>query len=216
MPTAVWILLGLALLVYLFLRARLRVSGWVTPEGHYLRVAWGPVSLRVLPAKPKKPKKAKKAKKKRPKKEKPEETETPPKKERRFSAAMLPPLLKAGRRALGRLLGGIRVKHLYSHIVAASPDAAKTALMFGAIHAGLGVVGPALARRTDDFDVTVGMDYSRSAPQFYLSAALSIRTGTLIAAVLSLAVALFRVLKAAPGGKPKEKTPEEERPARSA
>jgi hypothetical protein len=189
----------------------------MTPEKYCLRVGWGPVSLRVLPAKPSRQEKPKRAKKKAA--PEPEEAaKAKSKKERRFSLSMLPLLLKAVTRALGRLLRGIRVERLYSHIVAARGDAAKTAVLFGAVHAALGLVGPALERRADKLDVTVGVDYELPSPKLYLSAALSIRTGTLLAVAFSLAFSALRVRRTAPSGKRAEERREGEdgRKARSA
>ena len=184
------IILGIiALLIFLLLRARVGVDVKMRPEITELRLLFGIFSFRILPAKPrKKPKRVKKAKVKKPKKEK----HGPPEKKKPFlTPGGAIKLLPSMGRSVARLVKGIAIHRLYFHMVVATDDVARTAQLFGAVHAGLGMAAP-LTTKVKNADITVGLDYTITSPVIYLSTAASIRVGTVLAVGLSLVWAVLR------------------------
>lgn len=178
------VLLCIALLIFLALRARLGVHVWFMPDKYAVYVRWGVFSVRLLPVKVKKKKRKARGKKTETVTEK-----TPTQKAATFEMRAL---LKQFRLSGAKFFRKLRFEHLYCHIVAATGDAARTAVMFGSVHAGLALVSPFLNARVKKIDITVKADYELPAPQIYFSTALSIRTGTVIAFAISFFWPLLR------------------------
>lgn len=174
----------IVLLVYFFLRARLRVSFWLIPGKYDLQVRWGPVKKRLLPFKGQP--------RKRPDKQKTEKPEEGKKKEKKALPFSTKSILDQARYRGLPFLKKVRVEHINAHIVAATGDAAHTAILFGAISAGLGLAAPLIETVTHKKSITVDADYELTKPQFYFSTAVSIRTGTLLAFALAFLLALLR------------------------
>ena len=188
--TGLIIICVLALLIFLFLRARVGVDVKMRPELTELRLRFGFFAFQILPAKPRKrPKRVKKAQAKAKKKERPEPPEV--KKKPFLTPSGVIKLLPSIGRMIAKLVKGITLHRFNFHIIVATGDVAKTAELYGAVHAGLGLAAP-LTARVKDADITVGLDYNLTSPVIYLSTALSIRTGTVLAAGLSLLWAIWR------------------------
>ena len=178
-------LVVVALLIYLLLRARVGVRVKMKPGFTEIRVFFGAFSFGIIPSKPKKakPRRVKKEKKKKPEK---------PKKKIKITPKLIFDMLPHAFRTIGRFFGGIAIEKLYCHIVVATGDAAKTAILFGAANAGLGLLAP-ITDRALKSDVTLGLDYSLPQTQIYLSTALSIRLGTALALGLGLLWRFWRI-----------------------
>ncbi|MCL2747793.1 MAG: hypothetical protein FWE59_03960 [Oscillospiraceae bacterium] len=202
--TGVIVLCCIVLLFYFFLRTRVGASVVVTPETTEVRVRFGAFSLGILPAKPKKdtPKRAKKLEKKKKKKEKKKLEKKEKKKEKkgipeakkkksRITPGVVLRLIPEVFRVMARFIQRFEIERLYCHVVIATEDAAKTAVLYGAAHAGLAALTP-LTNRARKSDVTVAMDYSLPKPVIYLSTALSIRVGTILAMGLRLLWVFWR------------------------
>ena len=177
------ILFGLALLIFLFLRTRLGVRVKISPDYYEVRIYFGVFSFQIAP-----PKRVEKPKRVKPKKPKPPEAVE---KKPALTATSVMDMIPALRRAVARLLKGIVIDILYLHFVAAGGDAAQAALLFGAAHAGLGLVAP-LTRKAKQCDISVGLDYSLPKPLVYLSTALSIRVYTVLSVGINLLVMFWR------------------------
>ena len=167
------VLLGIALL-------RVGVLGEYGESGVRLRVFVGLVRVRILPAKEKKPKKVKKKKK---------EKEKKPKKLADFRD-MLPDIIKA----LGRFRRRLLIKKLVIYYEAAGDDAAKTAISYGRLSAGISSVIPVLEYyfRIRHRDIRTAVNFQRDKPYIYVSAALSIAVWEILYIALGLLFALLR------------------------
>lgn len=188
---AVWIILGsLAALVALVLWARLGVTVAVRPGYVLVRVRWGVFSVRLVPEKRRRRKKEGKKREKPSKKKK----EKPPEEKKKRTWAENRALLGLGWNCLRRFMKKIRVDRLKCHIVAGGGDAARAAILYGSLHAGLHMAAPALERVLRR-EITVGLDYSLDTPRVYLHAEVSVRAGALLVLLFSFLRGYLQISK---------------------
>ncbi|MDR2671122.1 MAG: DUF2953 domain-containing protein [Oscillospiraceae bacterium] len=169
-----WVSAGVVLALTAALATRLRLTLIVRPGREILlRLRWGVLTFRLRPrvgaGRPARPSK-RRARSKAPKRAEDRRTDV---------RALLGP----ARESAGVLLRGLRVDRFYCHVVAGAGDAAHTALLYGSLHAALGLAAPLLARVKRP-NVTVGLDYSLPHPQTYLLASMSIRPFVLLRTAL--------------------------------
>jgi hypothetical protein len=174
------------LLIAAALWARIGVSLLVQPPGAVTVYAhWGFFSYQLFPLNPKKksqkPKNQRKANKR-----KEAEVKNKPPMDVRLMALL-------GIRTLQKLIRRIRVDWLNLHVVAGAGDAARTAVLYGLLHMGLGLASPWLTHIKRK-DVTLGLDYSLLKPDIHLHTGISLHTASLLAIVLS-ALASFLKLR---------------------
>ncbi|MDR0671935.1 MAG: DUF2953 domain-containing protein [Oscillospiraceae bacterium] len=167
-----WVLVWVALALTGVLMTRLRLT-WIVWPGRapLLRLRWGPLAFRLLPrvvaGRPSGPSKRRAG----------------PKRRAAGGRADIRALLTPARESARILLRGLRVDKLYGHIVAGAGDAAHAALLYGSLHAALGLAAPLLARARRP-NVTVGLDYSLPCPRVYLLVSVSVRPFALLRAAL--------------------------------
>ena len=204
--TGIYILLGIILLIMLFLSTKAGVRVAVVPGLTRLRVRFGVFSFGILPAKKKEvtPRQKRKAEKKKEKKALKKALKKAEKKKEKKKSIITPALVldlvPCVFRAVARFFGGIDIERLYCHVVVATGDAANTAVLFGAAHAGLVVLTPLTAKASKS-DITIALDYDLPSTQLYLSTALSIRVGTVLAIGFSLLFAFWRISRVGAKGR---------------
>ncbi|MDR0382135.1 MAG: DUF2953 domain-containing protein [Oscillospiraceae bacterium] len=138
-----------------------------------LRLRWGLLVFRFLP--PRAAAGRRKASKSRRRAKPPSKTQK--------RTADVRALLKPAREGARLLLRGLRVDRFYCHVVAGAGDAARAALLYGSLHAALGLAAPILARVKRP-NVTVGLDYNLPYPRVYLLASVSVRPIVLLRVAL--------------------------------
>ena len=147
--------------------------------------------------------KKKKAKKK-PKKKKPKKQ----KEKKSVSLSAVNKILKAVKKALYRLRRRLLINKLTLYYTSAGDDPSKTAILYGAANAGLNTVIPVLERylRIRRRDLRVFVDFTATQQTIYVKLNISIAVWE----VFYIAFALFPIITAFAGGKPKDKTEDSE------
>ena len=182
------VMLSIVLLFSLMLRARIGARIRVTPDAYEVRLRWGIFTFRTwTPQTEGKPKRTRRSRKK------PKEAKKGPGEETKpaIKLAQVIDMLPAVRWALGKLGRGFRVEQLELYLIVATGDVAKTAALYGAVNAGLGLMAP-ITGKIKNTDIAVGLDYNLSKPQIYMTTALSIRTGAILSAGLALLLTFLR------------------------
>lgn len=171
-----WILAGLLALLFIALLIPVKVRFKYEDSSPFLAVRYGPVKLRLFPAKEKQKKPAEKTKKK-PKKEKKSKPKKPKAKINReqilYALEKLPPILG---RALKRTGRSIHIGPLKLYILAAGTDPADTAQLYGRLEAALaaGVSVMEKALRIKDLDVRLYVDFQEERMDFIADAGVSL------------------------------------------
>lgn len=218
-----WVLAGLLALLFIALlipaEARFQYEGGEP----FLSVRYGPVKLRLLPAKekPKGPdekkqktgKKEKKAKSKKSKPKKPKAKINP--EQILYALEKLPPILG---RALKRTGRSIHIRPLKLYVLAAGPDPADTAQLYGKLEAALAAGVPILEKtfRIKDLDVRLYADFREDRMDFIADAGVWLRPVRLVWMALRAGGSFlkwyigFRKL-ASPPPKPEENTEKTEK-----
>ncbi|MDR1156697.1 MAG: DUF2953 domain-containing protein [Oscillospiraceae bacterium] len=169
-----WVSAGVVLALASALTMRLRFTLIVRPGREILlRLRWGVLMFRLSP----------RAVAGRPARTSKRRAGSSPPKRTADERTDIRALLGPARESAGILLRGLRVDRFYCHVVAGAGDAAHTALLYGSLHAALGLAAPLLARVKRP-NVTVGLDYSLPHPQVYLLASVSIRPFALLRTAL--------------------------------
>lgn len=190
----------LILLAILVLILALPVGGEVeySSEGVLLCLRAGPLNITLYPRKKKdktdkekKPKKQKKSK--QDKKTDSANKEALPKK-KGGSFELIRQLLPIVLGALGRLKGKLRI-WLTLYYTAAGEDAAKTAIQFGSLSAGLGAIVPLLENhfRIVERDIRASVDFTITKPILYLHAKITIRIGQVLYIAIRYGIACLVV-----------------------
>ncbi len=165
-----------------------------------VKLAFGPLSLQILPSKPLHGKKLarqfrkklerewaarqKKVLKKLKKRRNKEDRKGLPRAQRapkqRLSLEELLPLAKLGLQIVGSLPRKLLVRELYLHLVCGGKDAAKAAISYGRAWAMLGTVLPVLERvfRVRKRDLGVELDYDRASLEISARLDIRMRVGT--------------------------------------
>ena len=188
-----WITLGVVTLLAIL---PLGVRVCYDSAGPLVKVALGPVKIKVYP-RPKKTEKPKKETKKQPeaapapeeahlpKPPQPPASKTPPKKEKGGSLKDFLPFVKLGLDFLGDFRRKLRVKQLYLRLILAGEDPCDLAVNYGKTWTAVGSLIPALERWfvIKNRDVEVACDFTASE--------------TLVVARLEITITLGRLLSLA-------------------
>jgi len=190
-----WILLGLLALLVIALLIPVRVRFKYGEEGLFLAVRYGPVKIQLLPVGEKKEKKEKPPKKEKPKKEKAQKPKKPKAKINReqilYAIEKLPPILG---RALKRTGKSIHIDPLKLYILAAGPDPADTAQLYGRLEAALYAGFPVLEKtlRIKNSDVRLYVDFQQEQMDFIADVGVYVRPGSLVWMALRAAGSLIK------------------------
>lgn len=199
---ALYILGGLALLIFLFLLLPLRAVIEYSEEGFFLKLRLLFFTLVAVPTAEKGEKKLKLEKKK--KKEE---------KEKRKSGGLVKSLFAIRQdifRALGKLMKGLKIKRLKVWYLAAAEDAASAALSFGKMSAAMGGVTALLEDlfQVEEKDYRLDVSFEKQAPEVYIEGRLSLQVWRALGILLGLLFAFVRQSPAVPAKK-KEATSED-------
>lgn len=185
---ALWIVGILALLIAALLLTRVGVTATYSEEGVELLAHFGLLHLRVYPRPEKSPeekekaeerrarrKKAKEEKKKKKKKTEPEEKKGGTVKE---ILRLLPIIFDA----LGRLRRKLTINVLTLHFLAAGEDPFQTAMTFGRVSAGAGVLLPLLenAFTVKQRDIRTAVSFTETENRVYIRAKLTLAIGSIL------------------------------------
>jgi hypothetical protein len=169
-----WIIFACIVLV-LFLISLIRVGGLAqySAEGLLAQVKAGPLRITVYPVKPKAPKK-KKEKTKIVGKEPEEEPSKPG-----GSVAVLKRYLPLAAEAAGQFKRKVRIDRLYLDFIAASSDAASTALTFGRANAAIGMILPLFEHNfhVKERRIRTAADFNADKSTVFVHAELSLTIG---------------------------------------
>ena len=196
------IALGIVLaVIILFALLRFGASVVYNADGFAVSARVGFLSLRIYPREEKPRKAAKKAakrakkldKKKEKKKKKPDEEITDGEKKPGKLKDYLE-MLPAIKKVLGRLRRRLLIKTLIVHLIIAGDDPSKTAMIFGAANAGIGVMVPALEKffRIRRRDFRTSADFDRAEPYIYIKAAISLAVWEAIYIVFAIIPVLVK------------------------
>lgn len=176
-----WILLALLVLLIIAMLIPVKVRFQYETGEILLAVRYGPVKLQVLPPEEKPKGEGKKPpKKKKPKSEKPKKPKTKINREQIFYALeKLPPIMG---RALKRTGRSIHIKPLKLYILAAGPDPADTAQLYGRLEAALAAGFPIMEKvlRLKDTDVRLFVDFQAEQMDFIADIGVWLRPGSLV------------------------------------
>lgn len=187
MTAALWILLGIAVLLTALNLLRVGVDAEFDGETFFLRAKAGPLNISILPkkVKPEKPKKPKKEKKKPAK---------PPEEQPKTKTVLpdLSTLLKLARLALeavGAFRRKLQVDLLRLHLLVASDDPYDTAMNYARIRAGLNGLYPLAARTLSirERDIRLSADFTKEKTRAAARLILTIRIGQIVGIALVFA-----------------------------
>ncbi len=176
-----WVLIGLLALLVILLLIPVKVRFQYEDGALFLAVRYGPVKLQLFPRPEKKQEDAKKPPKK--KKEKPEKKKKPKAKINMqqifYALEKLPPILGRALRRTGR---SIHISPLKLYILAAGPDPADTAQLYGRLEAALAAGFPVLEKvlRFKDTDVRLYIDFREEKMDAIADVGVSLRPGSLV------------------------------------
>ena len=157
----VWIVIGCILLALLLI-GQIRIGAAVdySEDGLGLELKVGPVRTRILPAKENKRKKGQ-----RPKREKTRATERK-KRNKKDTLSLALRFVSLLGEAAGRFKRKIRIDHLILHVIWGNEDPASAAMGYGAGHAALGILWPAIEHnfKVKEYDLRVDVDFERRTP----------------------------------------------------
>ena len=184
MTTALWILLGAALLLTAFNLLKVGVDAAYDGETLVLRAKAGPVKLTILP-KQEKPKKQEKKKKQKPPKEKPEK----PKEKTKLPLSTLLKLAEHVLQALGSFRRKLQVDLLRLRVRVGTPDPYNTAMYYGWLQSAVCGLQPMAARALNvrRQEVQLAPDFTSDAVSADGRLILTIRIGQIVGIVLVLA-----------------------------
>lgn len=174
------IILGCLAVLTGILCLRLRIRAGYRAGGCRLVVCWGPVTVRLLPARrPKKQGREKKEKKAKRDRKKDEEERT----DLGGSIAFFRELLDRLQPVLGKLKRKLRVDRLVFRFTAAAADPFDAAMRYGAAQAAAAVLLQTLESLFSirSRDVSVNADFSVSEPSVAAELELSLALGTVLA-----------------------------------
>ena len=180
--TALKIVLGILLVLFLLGQIRVGGSGEYSQEGVLVRVRLGPAWIQVFPIKGEKKEKPPKEKKEKQKKK--DGKEAPSKKGGPWG--LIRDVLPVACQAAGELKRRIRIDKLLLDFTAGGPDAANTAMMFGYSNAAVGMLLPLFEHNFNvkERRVRTAMDFTGKEPVIYIYAAFSARIGQLVSFAL--------------------------------
>ena len=184
MTTALWILLGAALLLTAFNLLKVGVDAAYDGETLVLRAKAGPVKLTILP-KQEKPKKQEKKKKQKPPKEKPEK----PKEKTKLPLSTLLKLAEHVLQALGSFRRKLQVDLLRLRVRVGTPDPYNTAMYYGWLQSAVCGLQPMAARALNvrRQEVQLAPDFTSDAVSADGRLILTIRIGQIVGIALVLA-----------------------------
>lgn len=197
--TALCIVLGV-----LFLLAILPLGVFVRydADGPLVKVAAGPIGIRILPKKTKKPKKDKKPKETKQKNgpaEKSAEDQRPGEKKNLGGKVMeFMPFVKMGLNFLGDVRRKLRVNRLELKVILAGDDPADLAVNYGRANGALGALWPMLERcfKIKKRDVSVQCDFTAEETTVYAAMKITITLGRAVALMVRYGVrALIEFIK---------------------
>lgn len=186
--TALKILLGILLILFLLGWIRAGGSAEYSQEGLLVRVRVGAVWIQVFPVK-------EKTGEKKPKKEKKEKTPKEPEPKKGGRLAMVKELLPMACEAAGELKRRIRIDKLLLDFVSGGSNAANTAMIFGYSNAAVGMLLPLFEHNFNvkERRVRTAMDFTAKEPTVYIYAAFSGRIGQLVNFALRFGWKFLRV-----------------------
>lgn len=184
MTTALWILLGAALLLTAFNLLKVGVDAAYDGETLVLRAKAGPVKLTILP-KQEKPKKQEKKKKQKPPKEKPEK----PKEKTKLPLSTLLKLAEHVLQAIGSFRRKLQVDLLRLRVRVGTPDPYNTAMYYGWLQSAVCGLQPMAARALNvrRQEVQLAPDFTSDAVSADGRLILTIRIGQIVGIALVLA-----------------------------
>ena len=183
MPTFVYVLMGIALLIALLLLSKVRVIfSYEDSLRIYARFLF--IKIGIVPSKVKKPKKKKKEKPKAPSLPAPADTEAIPKKEK-STVSKLWEMRSALLEIIKKFLGKLHFKFLKLRINIACDNAAKTALLYAGANQGVSYIIEILQNIsnvdvTNKSDIFVNADFISQKSDFEGKIELYIRVAPLI------------------------------------
>lgn len=190
--TALKILLGILLALWLLGRIRVGGEGEYGEEGLFIKVKAGPFKIHVYPVKKKdKPSKEKREKESKKKEEAAGEGE-------KLSKGGALTMVKAGLPLIGEAAGDlrekIRIDELRLDLLLGGRDAAATALAFGFSNAVIGMILPVFEQNFNvkERRIRTGMDFNAGSTTVWVKAAFSARIGQLLSFALRIGWKFFR------------------------
>ena len=193
---ALYIFLGFLLLLAVILLARVRVN---LKYDKQLILSVRMLGLTLFSTE--KEKKQKKAKLKKVSKE-PQKTDKPgqkPKKEKKKAKVTLEnvlALIKMAAEATGAVLKKLKIKRLHLDIVVASPDAFKTAMIFGGTGAAYGWFAVIRQKfKISDEKVAINADFDKTEPEIYCDLIIQTRLCYFLIIGLKYGFKIRKVLK---------------------
>ena len=173
-----------AIIAVLLLIALLRVGITLefSEEGLIVKALAGPVKIQLVPSK------QSKHDKKKGKKEKEKNTETKSEKKAGMDIEKIKPAIKTVFASLGRFFSHISIDRLIVRYTVSKNDPADTAMLYGSIHAGAGILQPYLSKfkKIKHSDIRTYADFSQKKDSAYVFVKTTIAIWELIYIVLKL------------------------------
>lgn len=183
----VWIVLASVAAFILFICfLRIGVSAEYSEDGITAKAHIGPISILLYPQ-VKKKKKKEKPKEKKEKKEKP----------KLGLFEQLKAQLPAIKKALSRLKRKLLIKQLTIYYMAAGPDPAQAAMMFGGVSAGYGIITAVLESnfKIKKRDFRASVDFEAEKPYIYVKAKLSLAVWEVFYVGFNLIISMAKTKK---------------------
>lgn len=186
--TALWVLAGVLLLLWLIGQVRLGGRVVYSEDGLLVHIRVGRLWLQAFPAKPKRKRPAKA--------EKPPAPSTPkPAAAKGNSLALLRAYLPLVAEAAGRFRRKLRVDRLDLELLVAGSDPATTAMAYAWANAAIGVMIPLLENNFNikERSARTGLSFDGGQTQVRLTAALSLTVGQCVTLGCRLAVRFLQI-----------------------
>lgn len=173
------------LILFLLAILPLGVSARYDESGPVVRIAAGPINVKLFPRKKEKKKEQNRTKKEKKKKESGEKSEEPPKEKKGGDWKAFMPLVKTGLAFLGEFRRKLRVNRLEVKAVLAGMDPGDLALAYGRANLALGALWPMLERCfvIKKRDVSIQCDFEAKNTTIYANMKITITLGRLLALV---------------------------------
>lgn len=194
--------------IALLMLLRVHVTAEYWEKGFYLSAGYGPVNVRILPAREKKTGK----KEKKTIEKKVEKKEKQPAEKKGGGLKSLLDILGIARDALGRLKRKLVINELLVHITVGSGNAASAALMFGGISAAEGLLMPLIDNtfRLKKRDVASRVDFTAGETTVWLRAKLSLALGSVVWIGLRALIKFIKIKTAADSAAAENKQPDKD------
>lgn len=190
------IIIGCILLVLILLgQLRASVSVRYSESGLFVKVKAGPVRVQIVPGKKDGESKEKKGKQTDTKQSE-QDTEHPSQKKNLkdtldFAVRFIPLLGEAA----GKLKKKIQIDWLFLHVIWGASNPASAAMGYGAGHAAMGILWPALEHnfKVKKHDLRVDVDFERVNPAFDADAQVTLTIGQILSMVILLGIKALKI-----------------------